>query len=67
MATDKKISYSDAIEEIEQIISDMENTQMSVDDLNANVKRASMLINNCMHKLKDTEDTVNELFKTFRQ
>lgn len=57
MAT-KKITYSEAVAEIEQILARLKNEQTDVDKLAAEVKRATELIAQCMARLTEVEATV---------
>ena len=63
---ENKISYTDAIQELETIVSEMENEEISVDDLAEKVKRASLLIRICKDKLTKTEEEVNEVLKELK-
>ena len=47
----KKISYGEAIAEIEEIIRKIEQEELDVDELSDKVKRVSFLINYCREKL----------------
>ena len=59
----KEITYSEAIEELENIVSEIENDDVSVDELGVKVKRASELIKICKSKLFSTEEEVNRILK----
>jgi len=59
----KKISYSEAVEEIETIISELENEDTNVDDLTDKVKRVAFLIKFCKSKLHNTEEEVEAILK----
>lgn len=59
----EKIKYNQAIEEIEDILSKLENNELDIDDLGINVKRVAQLINICMDKLKKTEVDVEKVLK----
>ncbi len=61
--TKKKISYTEAIEEIEQILQQIENEELDVDDLSTKVKRVSTLIKLCKEKLHKTEEEVENILK----
>ena len=50
----EKLTYSQAIEELEVIVSDIENEDISVDELSEKVKRASKLIQVCKEALQTT-------------
>ncbi len=64
---EKKQKYADAIDELENILSEMENEEISVDQLSDKVKRASELIKFCRDKLFKTEEEINEILKDVRQ
>lgn len=57
MAT-KKLTYSEAVAEIEQILARLKNEQTDVDRLSAEVKRATELIAQCKARLSEVEATV---------
>ena len=59
----KKILYTDAIEELENIVSSIEGDDVNVDELSVKVKRAAELINICKDKLQNTEEEVNSILK----
>ena len=59
----KKISYSDAINEIEDILQEIENEEPDIDILSDKVKRAAELITNCKQKLNKTETEIEEILK----
>ena len=61
----KQLNYNDAIEEIESIIIKIENQELDIDELSANVKRVAELLNFCKKKLKNTEDEVQKILKEF--
>ena len=57
MAT-KKLTYSEAVAEIEQILTRLKSEQTDVDKLSAEVKRATELIAQCKARLTEVEATV---------
>lgn len=57
MAT-KKLTYSEAVAEIEQILTRLKSEQTDVDKLSAEVKRATELIAQCKACLTEVEATV---------
>lgn len=59
----KNITYTKAYEELQRIISEMEQGEISVDDLSIKVKRAAELIQICKKKLYDTESDINQILK----
>ena len=60
--TKKSISYSDAVEEINEILSKIENGDPDVDELTGLVNRALDLIKQCQQKLRVTEMKINSSF-----
>ena len=56
--TKKKLSYNEAIAEIEQILARLRDEQIDVDLLSAQVKRATELIEQCKAQLTDVERAV---------
>jgi len=62
MAT-KKVSYNEAIAEIEEILEKIENEELDVDELAEKVKRVSVLLKICKEKLTKTNDQVEQILK----
>ncbi len=58
-----EINYTDAFEELKDIVSDMEDGQINVDELAQKVKRATELIRTCKSKLTATEGDVQKILK----
>jgi len=59
----KKINYEEAFDELQQIVQDIEEGDVTVDDLAAKVKRAAELIKVCRQKLSNTEEDVNNILR----
>ncbi|GAL84551.1 exodeoxyribonuclease 7 small subunit [Sporocytophaga myxococcoides] len=59
----EKISYTEAFEELQLIVSEIEQGEISVDDLSDKVKRAALLIKICKTKLSTTEEDVSKILK----
>jgi exodeoxyribonuclease VII small subunit len=57
------LSYTAAFEELQKIVSEIEQGTISVDELSEKVKRASHLIKICKSKLTNTEEDVNSILK----
>ena len=55
--------YSEAFDELQRIVSEIENGEISVDELSDKVKRATHLIRICKSKLTSTEEDVNKILK----
>jgi exodeoxyribonuclease VII small subunit len=56
-------TYTEAFEELQQIVSQIEEGHISVDELSEKVKRAAYLIDICKKKLTSTEEDVNKILK----
>ena len=56
-------NYTEAFEELQQIVSEIEEGQISVDELSEKVKRAALLIKICKTKLSSTEEDVNKILR----
>jgi len=59
----KEINYTEAFEELQTIVADIEEGEISVDELSIKVKRAAELIKVCKHKLTSTEEDVTQILK----
>ncbi|REJ83788.1 MAG: exodeoxyribonuclease VII small subunit [Bacteroidetes bacterium] len=59
----EKLNYTDAFEELQQIVQEIEQGEISVDELSEKVKRAALLIKFCKNKLSTTEEDVNKILK----
>ena len=57
------IKYSEAFEELQRIVAEIETGQISVDELSQKVKRAAELIRICKLKLTTTEEDVTKILK----
>ena len=60
----KEINYRKAIDEIEVILQKIENGETDIDDLAAEIKRASNLLQECKEKLMQTEQEVEKVMIT---
>ncbi|MCK3685706.1 exodeoxyribonuclease VII small subunit [Maribellus sp. YY47] len=59
----KKISYSEAMAEIEEILEKIESEELDVDELAEKVKRVSSLLKTCKDKLTQTNEQVEQILK----
>lgn len=57
------LEYTQAFEELQQIVSDIEQGEITVDELSDKVKRAAELIRICRNRLTTTEEDVNKIIK----
>jgi len=63
MTMSEKINYTKAFEELQQIVEEMEQGEITVDELSDKVKRATQLIKICKTKLRSTEEDVNKILR----
>ena len=56
-------NYTEAFEELQIIVMEIEQGEISVDELSEKVKRAALLIKICKTKLTTTEEDVNKILK----
>jgi exodeoxyribonuclease VII small subunit len=55
------ITYKKASDELQKIVSDIEDGKVSIDNLYAKLERAKELIEICQSKLKQTDGEVKKL------
>jgi len=65
--TNKKISYNEAMTEIEEILEKIENEELDVDELAEKVKRVSVLLKICKDKLHKTNEQVELVLKEMEE
>lgn len=56
-----QFTYTEAFEELQTIVSEIEHGEISIDELSTKVKRATLLIGVCKAKLTATEGEVNNI------
>ncbi|TVQ87830.1 MAG: exodeoxyribonuclease VII small subunit [Bacteroidetes bacterium] len=60
------MNYTQAIEELETIVQEIESAEISIDELSEKVKRASELIRFCRKTLNSTEAEVQNILKDLK-
>ncbi len=63
----KKLSFGEAVSEVEQILAGLEQDEVDIDRLGEEVKRAVELIQVCRQKLEKTDSEVRELVAGLQQ
>lgn len=61
--TDEKITYAEAVAEIEEILAKMNDNELDIDQLGTYVERASTLITLCKEKLLRAQKQVEKVMK----
>lgn len=65
--TKKNFKYSEAIDELNSILADLESERIDVDEVSAKVKKAIELIKLCRDKISKTELEVRAIVKEFEK
>jgi exodeoxyribonuclease VII small subunit len=60
---EQQYSYTDAYNELQMIVREIENGTTNIDELAEKIRRASVLIEVCRAKLTATEDEVSALLQ----
>ena len=63
---DTQINYSEALNELEDILDQIENEKLDVDELLDKVKRAAGLIEVCKTKLQGVESEVDRILSKMK-
>jgi exodeoxyribonuclease VII small subunit len=63
----QNLAYTEAFEELQQIVEEIEKGAITVDELSEKVKRAAYLIKFCKEKLSGTEEDVNKILKELNE
>lgn len=58
----KKLTYDKAMMELQQILAELQDQQVSIDELSTKVQRASELIAFCKEKLRSVKEETEQLF-----
>ena len=57
----KKLTYQEALNEVEDILAKIENEELDIDELSEKVKRVSFLLKYCKDKLHKTNEEVEKI------
>lgn len=55
------MKYEECIKELESIVNKIENGELDIDEMSANIKHAQELIKACKDKLTKTEEEINKI------
>ncbi len=67
MATIKKLTYQDALNEIEEVLGKIESNELDIDELAEKVKRVSFLLKFCKDKLQKTNEEVEKILNEMEE
>ncbi len=59
----EEITYTQAYKELQEIVDEMENSEIAVDELDSKIQRASELLKICKDKLYKTEKNVQKILE----
>lgn len=62
----EEISYTEAHNELQEIVNEMENSEISIDELDTKILRASELLKICKDKLFRTEKNVQDILEEIK-
>lgn len=57
----KNKSFDKAYEELRQIVSELQNSEMGIDNLSKQLKKATELVNFCKEKLRNVEQDIEKI------
>ncbi|MFO8087619.1 MAG: exodeoxyribonuclease VII small subunit [Bacteroidales bacterium] len=63
----QQITYTKAYEQLQSIIREMENSNISIDELDEKVKQASGLLSICRKKLFEVEENVQKVLEEMKE
>lgn len=58
-----QLTYKDALDQLETIVTSLEEEELDIDALSDKVKEAMDLMKFCKEKLRTTEDSLNQAFE----
>jgi exodeoxyribonuclease VII small subunit len=58
------MKYEEALKELEQIVSKMENNEVGIDVMTEQLKRAQQLIKLCRDRLTKTDEEIKKILET---
>ena len=59
----KEIKYEEALSQLEEIVSKMENEELDIDELTTELKQAQKLVKLCKDKLTKTDKEIKTILK----
>ena len=62
-----EISYSLALEELQEIINDLESNQVDIDELAKKIERANELLQHCQKRLTSTQMQVEKIIEALNE
>lgn len=60
------LNYEEAYKELQSIVSELEHSEIGIDELNQRMKRAAELLRLCKDKLFKTEESIQQVLEEIR-
>lgn len=67
MAKNREMNYSQALNELEKIVAEIESEEVGIDLLAEKIRRASTLISLCRKKLRAADDEVKNVLSAMNE
>jgi exodeoxyribonuclease VII small subunit len=67
MPRTEKMTYTEAVKKIEEVINKIENGELDIDELTKHVKEVSALLKFCKAKLFDTENEIEKIIEDLNE
>ena len=64
MAKKKELSFEEAVDQLQEITSNIEGNRYGMDEMLVKIKEAAALINDCKAKLNSTNEEVKKILAT---
>ena len=61
MTKEKELNFEESLKQLEIIVKDLENGNVTLDDAINKFNEAMKLANNCNNKLKNAEESINKI------
>lgn len=58
---EKNVKYEEAVRQLETIVDKLENNELGIDELSAELKKAQQLIKLCKDKLTKTDEEIKKI------
>ena len=65
--TTKTMTYEKAVKRLEEIVSQVENSELNIDQLSASLKEAQELLTFCKEKLYKADAEISKMLDGFQQ
>lgn len=60
---EKEMKYEEAVRQLEDIVSKLENNELDIDELSTELKKAQQLVKLCKDKLTKTDEEINKILE----